>query len=121
MPKSSPRLLPGFLAGSLAGLLDVLLIVAVDPRASSWVALASYLFWASAGLAVVASDSGLGSRTHGVLGTIVLNLPWYVTFGPAAGTPAHVLPLVAMSVVFGLGFGAVHARGRRVPSAPSPE
>lgn len=110
----------GLGAGVGAGLLDVALIAAVDPAASEWMLAQSLLAWAGTGWAVVASESGLGSFAHGVLATVALNLGWLVALGPGAGTPEHVPPLVAMSVVFGAAFGWVHQRARRGRAATAP-
>ncbi|WP_437969182.1 hypothetical protein WMF04_07765 [Sorangium sp. So ce260] len=107
----------GLGVGALAGAADISLIVAVDPAATGWVLLESFLFWTVAGWVVVASESGLGRYGHGILVTMLLNLPWYVLLGPAAGQPAHVPPLLLMSVVFGSAFG--WARGRALASAAS--
>jgi hypothetical protein len=100
----------GIGAGAVAAILDVSLILAVDPSISRWVLLEAALFWMTAGWAVVASDSGLGRFGHGVLATVLLNLPWYVVESFASGHPEHLPPLVAMSILFGLGFG--WAKGR---------
>ncbi len=103
----------GLLGGALAGALDVSLIAVADPGAGGWVELQSFAFWTSAGALVVASETGLGRIAHGVLVTVLLNLPWYVVFGPASGHPEHVPPLVGMSLVFGAAFGWLHGRARR--------
>lgn len=107
----------GLGAGAVAAALDVSLIMAVEPAISLWVPLEAALFWTAAGWAAVASTTGLGRFGHGVLATVLLNLPWYVLESFAAGHPEHLAPLVIMSVVFGLGFG--WARGRAT-EAPAP-
>ena len=95
----------GLAAGMVAAALDLSLILAVEPSISVWVLLEAALFWTTAGWAVVASDTGLSRLAHGVLATVLLNLPWYVLESFAAGHPEHFPPLLVMSVVFGLGFG----------------
>ena len=103
----------GLGAGAVAGGLDVLLIAVADPAADGWVWVQSFLAWTVSGWAVVASESGLRGLPHGVVVTLFLNLPWFVAFSVAIGRPEHLPPLVAMSALFGLGFGWVHGRARR--------
>jgi hypothetical protein len=95
----------GLGAGLVAAALDVALILAVDPAVPRWTLLEAGAFWAVAGWVVVASTSGLGWWGHGMLVTVLLNLPWYLVEGPAAGHPEHVPPLAIMSLVFGVAFG----------------
>jgi hypothetical protein len=47
---------------------------------------------------------------HGVAVMALLNLPWYVAFGPGAGHWEHVPPLIGMRVVSGRGFGVVRKK-----------
>ncbi len=100
----------GLGAGAAAALLDVALIAAVDRAASPWVLLEAGLFWTTAGLLVVASDLGLRPVAHGLVATLLLGLPWYVLGSFAAGTPAHLPPLIIQGLVFGVGFGLVRRR-----------
>ena len=103
---------PGLAAGAVAGALDVALIAIADPAAGGWVQLQSWLFWAGTGGVVTATRTGLPAPLHGVAVCVLLNLPWYVQFGPAAGHPEHLPPLFAMSVLFGLALGWVGGRFR---------
>lgn len=114
------RWLHGLGAGLVAGVIDAGLIRAVEPGGSPWVLAEALLFWTTAGWAVVASESGLGSLAHGVVATLLLNLPWFVLLGPAAGKPLHLPPLIAMSALFGAGFGWAHRRARAAPSPTPP-
>ncbi|MBL8935072.1 MAG: hypothetical protein JNM69_10995 [Archangium sp.] len=100
----------GVVAGVVAGVMDVVLIAVADAAAGVWVMAQSFLFWAVAGWLVVVSPSRLGPLLHGVAVTVLLNLPWYVAFGPGAGHVEHVPPLIVMSIVFGLGFGVVRKK-----------
>jgi hypothetical protein len=110
-------MLVGLGVGALAGAADVALILAVDSAATTWVMLEGCLFWTVAGWVVVASESGLGRYAHGIVVTVLLNLPWYVLLGPASGKPEHVPPLIVMSIIFGAIFG--WARGSARPVATS--
>lgn len=101
------RSFPAVFAGLAAGVLDVVLIAVADPNAGAWVMAQSFLFWSVAGWLVVTFPSRLPWVIHGVGLTVLLNLPWYIAFGPAAGHWEHVPPLVLMSTVFGIGFGLV--------------
>ena len=103
----------GLAAGAAAALADGALIALADPSTGGWGIAQAMLFWTTAGVAIVASESGLGDLAHGVAGTVVLCLPWYVNLALAPGRAELLAPLVAMSVVFGLGFGLVHRRARR--------
>jgi hypothetical protein len=47
---------------------------------------------------------------HGVAVMALLNLPWYVAFGPGAGHWKHVPRPMGMSVVSRLGFGVVRKK-----------
>jgi hypothetical protein len=107
------RIAYGLAAGALAAAADAVLIVVGDPAASGWTIVQAMLFWASAGLAVVTSDSGLGDVAHGILGTLLLSLPWYANLALAPGRPEMLAPLLAMGMVFGAGFGAARRRLRR--------
>jgi hypothetical protein len=100
----------GVVAGVVAGVLDVVLIAVADASAGGWVMAQSFLFWSVAGWLVVVSPSRFGPLLHGVVVTVLLNLPWYVAFGPGAGHWEHVPPLIGMSAVFGLGFGVVRKK-----------
>jgi len=102
----------GLGAGSVAAALDVGLILAVDPGISAWVLVRAALFWVTAGWAVVCSDTGLGRYAHGIAVTVLLNLPWYVLESFEAGRIEHLPPLLAMSIVFGSGFGWARGRAR---------
>lgn len=95
------------LAGLVAGTMDVGLIAAADPAASGWVMVQAFLFWSVAGWLIVRAPSRWPWALHGIGLTVLLNLPWYVAFGPAVGHWEHVPPLVVMSAVFGVGFGWV--------------
>ena len=99
------RMSYGLAAGALAAAADGLLIAAADHTATGWTVAQAMLFWATAGLAVVISDSGLGDVAHGIAGTLLLSLPWYANLALASGHPEMLPPLVAMGVVFGAGFG----------------
>lgn len=103
----------GLGAGAAAAAADATLILTVDAGVSRWVLLEALLFWTVTGWAAVATESGLGRYAHGVAVTVLLNLPWYVLLGPAAGELGHVPPLVVMSAVFGLCFGWARGRARR--------
>ncbi|MFO0668650.1 MAG: hypothetical protein U0235_03335 [Polyangiaceae bacterium] len=94
-------------AGAVAAALDVGLIVAVEPHASRWVLLEAGLFWTAAGLVVVAADFGLGWLAHGLVTTVLLAAPWIVAESFAVGHPAHFVPLVVQSLVFGTMFARV--------------
>lgn len=110
----------GLGAGAICALIDVSLIVIVEPGISGWVLAQAALFWTTAGWAVVASESGLSRYAHSVLATVLLNLPWYVLEAFASGHPEHFPPLVLMSVVFGLAFGWAGTRARTTTSSRSP-
>jgi hypothetical protein len=107
------RVAYGVAAGAAAALADGLLIAVADPAATAWIIAQAALFWATAGLAVVISDSGLGDVAHGVVGTLLLSLPWYVALALAPGRPEMLPPLVVMGIVFGAGFGLARRRVRR--------
>ena len=113
MSATSRRVAYGLAAGALAAAADGLLIAVGDPTATAWVVVQAMLFWATAGLAVVMSDSGLGDVAHGIVGTLLLSLPWYANLALAPGRPEMLAPLVAMGVVFGAGFGVARRRVRR--------
>jgi hypothetical protein len=102
----------GLAAGLAAATADGLLIAATDPATDAWGLAQAMLFWTTAGVAVVASDSELGDVAHGVAGAVGLCLPWYVNLALAPGRPELLAPLVAMGVVFGVGFGVVRQRLR---------
>jgi hypothetical protein len=107
------RIAYGLAAGALAAAADGLLIAVADPGATGWVIAQAMLFWATAGLAVVISESGLGDVAHGILGTLLLSLPWYVALALAPGRPEMLPPLLVMGVAFGAGFGLARRRVRR--------
>lgn len=100
----------GFTAGAAAAAIDVALIVKMDAHASAFVVVQAALFWCAAGWFVVASRSGLPSYAHGVAATVLLNLPWYVNLAIATNQLTLLPPLLAMSVIFGAGFGWAHRR-----------
>lgn len=100
----------GVVAGVVSGVSDVVLIAVADASAGAWVMAQSFLFWSVAGWLVVVSPSRLAPLLHGVAVTVLLNLPWYIAFGPGVGHWEHVPPLIVMSIVFGLGFGAVRKK-----------
>lgn len=100
----------GVVAGVVAGVVDVVLITVADASAGVWVMMQSLLFWSVAGWLVVVSPSRFTPVLHGVVVTVLLNLPWYLALGPGSGHWEHVAPLVGMSVVFGLGFGVVRKK-----------
>lgn len=102
----------GLSAGLAAGLLDAGLIALVEPQVSPWVLLQSFLAWLVCGWAVVATKTGLGDAAHGMLVTVLLNLPWFVALSLATGQPGHLPPLLGMSLVFGWGFGWARKRAR---------
>ena len=99
------RIARALLAGLAAAALDGALIATTDPLASPWVIAVAMLYWTTAGMAVVLSSTGLGDITHGVVATLVLTTPWFVELALAPGKPQMLPPLVAMAVVFGVGFG----------------
>lgn len=105
----------GLTAGAVVGLLDAGLIFAVEPSGSAWVLVQSFLAWLGCGWAVVASKSGLGDLGHGILVTLLLNLPWVVALSLTNGQTAHLPPLLGMSLVFGLIFGWVRSQARTNP------
>jgi hypothetical protein len=107
------RIAYGLAAGALAAAADGLLIIVADPASSAWTIVQAVLFWATAGIAVVISDSGLGDMTHGIVGTLLLSLPWYANLALAPGRPEMLAPLVGMGIVFGAGFGVARRRLRR--------
>jgi hypothetical protein len=101
------RVAYGFIAGGLAAAADAILIAVADPAATGWAVVQAVLFWATAGLAVVLSESGLSDMAHGIAGTLLLSLPWYANLALAPGRPEMLPPLVAMGLVFGAGFGLI--------------
>jgi len=106
----------GLGAGFVAAATDAALILTVDGAASPWVVLEALLFWTTGGWFVVASETGLGRYTHGIVATVLLNLPWYLVEAFASGHPEHFPPLLGMSVVFGTGFGWARGRASSEPS-----
>ena len=113
MKETRRRITYGLAAGALAAAVDGVLIAIGDPGATAWVIVQAMLFWATAGLAVVISDSGLGDMAHGIAGTVLLSLPWYANLALAPGRPEMLAPLIAMGVAFGAGFGLARRRLRR--------
>jgi hypothetical protein len=107
----------GLGAGAIAAALDLTLILLVDAGVSRWVLLEAASFWVVAGWVVVSSETGLGRYAHGIVTTVLLNLPWYVVEAFASGHPEHFPPLVGMSIVFGAGFAWARGRARSVAAA----
>ena len=99
--------------GAAAGIGDVLLIAVAEPSAPYWSLAQAGSAWATMGLAVVAMDSPLNPMLHGLVATLLLNVPWFIQFSVISGRAAHLLPLVIQGVVFGAAFGWAKSRLRR--------
>jgi hypothetical protein len=91
--------------GLVAGLLDITLIYFVDPSLSPWLFIQAGIAWTLFGWIVLATDSGLPPMRHGILVTLLINVPWFINESILPGRWDHLPPLIVQGVVFGSLFG----------------
>lgn len=95
----------GLMVGFIAGALDAAIIILAEPTASAWGIAQAVIAWTLTGWVVTATDSGLRPFAHGLVVTVLLNVPWYIQFTILPGQWSLLPPLVVMSLLFGAGFG----------------
>jgi hypothetical protein len=102
----------GFLVGTVVAALEGILIWATDPRTTLWVFFQSISFWLFCGLVIYMTETGLPAILNGILLTLLLNIPWYISLSIGAGNPGHLIPLVIASIIFGTIIGLMSQRLR---------
>jgi hypothetical protein len=95
----------GFGVGAIAGVLDIILIYLVEPTSSPWLLAQAGIAWVLFGWIVVSTSSGLPPLWHGIVITLLINIPWYINFSVLQGDVTHLPPLIVQGVVFGALFG----------------
>jgi hypothetical protein len=91
----------GLLVGAVVAILEGILIWAADPSITLWVFIQSVSFWLFCGLVIYMTETGLPMILNGILLTVFLNIPWYISLAIAAGNPDHLVTLVIASIIFG--------------------
>lgn len=102
----------GFLVGAVVATLEGILLWAADPNITFWVFIQSISFWLFCGLVIYMTETGLPAVLNGILLTLLLNIPWYISLSIAAGNPGYLLPLVIASLIFGAIIGWMSQRLR---------
>jgi hypothetical protein len=100
----------GLLVGAVVAILEGILIWAADPSITPWLFIQSISFWLFCGLVVYMTETGLPAILNGILLTVLLNIPWYISLSIAAGNPGHLVPLVIASIIFGAIIGLMSKR-----------
>ncbi|RPI94229.1 MAG: hypothetical protein EHM40_07260 [Chloroflexi bacterium] len=90
----------GFLTGAVVAALEGILIWVADPSLTLWVFVQSVSFWLFCGLVIYMTETGLPAILNGILLTVLLNIPWYISLSIAAGKPGNLIPLVIASILF---------------------
>jgi hypothetical protein len=102
----------GFLVGAVVATLEGVLIWATDPGTTFWVFIQSVSFWLFCGLVIYMTETGLPAILNGILLTLLLNIPWYISLSIVAGNPGYLIPLVIASIIFGTIIGWMSRRLR---------
>jgi hypothetical protein len=95
----------GLLVGAIVATLEGIILWAADPSITPWVFLQSISFWLFCGLVVYMTETGLPAILNGILLTVLLNIPWYISLSIVAGNPGYLIPLVIASIIFGAMIG----------------
>lgn len=103
----------GFLVGAVAATLEAILLLMADSSTSPWVFIQSISFWLFCGLVIYMAETGLPTILNGILLTLLLNIPWYISLSIAAGNPGRLIPLVIASLLFGTIIGWMSQRLHR--------
>ena len=64
-------------------------------------------------MVVYMADSGISLILHGIILTILLNIPWYIALSIAPGNLALLPPLIVASIMFGIVIGLLKKKLRR--------
>lgn len=102
----------GILVGAVVATLEGILIWAADPSTSPWVFIQSISFWLFCGLVIYMTETGLPAILNGILLTVLLNIPWYISLSIVAGNSGYLVPLVVASIIFGTIIGLMSQRLR---------
>jgi hypothetical protein len=100
----------GILVGAVVAMLEGILIWAADPSITPWLFIQSISFWLFCGLVVYMTETGLPAILNGILLTVVLNIPWYISLSISVGNPGYLIPLVVASIIFGTIIGLMTKR-----------
>jgi len=106
--------LNSIIVGVILGTLESLLITFGDPSASWLVLLQSIIFWFSVGVIVYISETELSQYLHSVFIVLFLNIPWYINLTIIPNKLEHLVPMIIVSVVFGLIAGFVTKKLKKV-------
>lgn len=100
----------GFLVGAVVAALEGILLWAADPGTSFWVFVQGISFWLFCGLAIHMTETGLPAILNGILLTVLLNIPWYISLSVVSGNSSNLIPLVIASLLFGTLIGWMSQR-----------
>jgi len=100
----------GLLVGAVVATLEGMLIWLTDPKTTFWVFIQSISFWLFCGLVIHMTETGLPAILNGILLTVLLNIPWYISLSVVAGNPGYLIPLVIASILFGMLIGWMSQR-----------
>jgi hypothetical protein len=100
----------GLLVGAVVATVEGILIWTADPNIPPRIFIQSISFWLFCGLVVYMTETGLPAILNGILLTVLLNIPWYISLSIVAGNPGHFVPLVAASIIFGTMIGLMSKR-----------
>jgi hypothetical protein len=98
------------IVGVVAAALEAMLVLTAHPDVNRWVLTQGVLFWFGCGIVVYMANSGLGAIVHGIVLTLILNVPWYIALAIAPGRPAMLPPLIGASIVLGAIIGWLRQR-----------
>lgn len=102
----------GFLVGAVVAALEGVLIRVAEPGIPFWVFVQSVSFWLFCGLVIHMTETGLPTILNGILLTLLLNIPWYISLSIVPGKPDTLMHLVTASLIFGMLIGLMSQRLR---------
>ncbi len=97
--------LNAILVGIVSSSLEGILLFFAAPELPFWNFTESILFWFTCGVIIYLSETGIPSIINGILLSVFLSLPWYISIAVIPKEYEHILPLIIQGIIFGAVIG----------------
>lgn len=89
------------LIGIISSSLEGFLLFFAAPELSFWVFAESVLFWFTCGLIIYFTENTIPFVLNGIVFSVILSLPWYISIAVVPKELDHLLPLLIQGIIFG--------------------
>lgn len=100
--------------GTIASSLEGILLLSAAPELPFLVFTENVLFWFTCGVIIYFTETGIRELMNGILLSVFLSLPWYISIAVIPKEFDHLLPLIIQGIIFGavIGFLTKKLKGK---------